>query len=57
VKAAKTRADWSLNATRVAFLLLPLAGILVVDRVPFDFHAAKYFALALVSASARYLAA
>jgi len=40
------------KATRAAFLLLPIAGILVVDDVTFDFHAVKYLALALVATAA-----
>jgi len=40
------------KATRAAFLLLPLAGILTVDGTAFDFHAVKYFALALVATAA-----
>jgi len=39
----------ALKATRAAFLLLPLAGILAVDATAFDFHAVKYVVLALVA--------
>jgi len=38
------------KATRAAFLLLPLAGVLAFDPVAFDFHAVKYLALAVVAA-------
>ncbi|MHC4848702.1 MAG: hypothetical protein ACYTEG_09635, partial [Planctomycetota bacterium] len=38
-----------MKLTRAAFLLLPLAGVLAVDPVPFDFHAIKFAVLALVA--------
>ncbi|MHC4940572.1 MAG: O-antigen ligase family protein [Planctomycetota bacterium] len=38
-----------MKLTRAAFLLLPLAGILAVDPVPFDFHAVKFVVLAVVA--------
>ena len=41
-----------MKATRAAFLLLPVAGILAVDSTAFDFHAIKYLALALVATAA-----
>ena len=40
-----------MRATRAAFLLLPLAGVLAVDPVAFDFHAIKFLAIGLVAAA------
>jgi len=37
---------------RAAFLLLPAAGVLAIDPVPFDFHAVKYLVLVLVALAA-----